>query len=119
MHWTEITDRTVGSTVILDVRGHMTLGEQESHLFRHVSALADAGCRRIVLNLQHVSYVDSVGVGEIIRVYLHLQRRGGMLRLCGIGPRVSELLETTQLDRVLPISESEADAVASLEEGRY
>jgi len=114
MHWTEISDRMVGSTVILDVRGHMTLGEQESQLYRYVSALADAGHRRIVLNLSHVSYVDSVGVGEIVRVFMHLQWRGGKLRLCGIGPRVGELLQTTQLDRVLPISESEADAVASV-----
>jgi anti-anti-sigma factor len=116
MHWTEITDRTVGSTLVLDVRGHMTLGEQESHLYRHVSALADAGHRRIVLNLEHVAYVDSVGVGEIIRVYMHLQWRGGKLRICGIGPRIRELLHATQLDRVLPTSESEADAVKSLEE---
>jgi len=116
MHWTEISDRTLGRAVVIDVRGFMTLGEQESRLLGYVRALAESGCRRIVLNLTHVSYVDSVGVGEIIRVYLHLQGRGGTLRLCGIGPRVSELLQSTQLDRVLPIFESEADAVASLGE---
>ena len=68
--------------------------------------LTDAGHRRLVLNLEHVSYIDSVGIGEIVRCFLHTTRLGGALRLCGVGPRVGDLLRATQLDTVLPICES-------------
>lgn len=111
MHWTEITERAIEDAVVLDVRGQLTLGEQESLLFNHVSRLMAGGRRRIVLNLWHVSYIDSVGIGEIVRSYLHMTRQGGSLGVCGVGPRVAELLHATQLDRVLPIFDSEGEAV--------
>jgi anti-sigma B factor antagonist len=114
MHWTEIVDRTVGDAVILDVRGYMTLSEPEASLYGFVRFLMEAGTRQIVLNLTHVSYIDSVGVGEIIRSYLHVRQNGGRFRLCGVGPRVSEVLRATQLDAVLQISATESDALRDL-----
>lgn len=114
MHWTEIADRVTGDVVILDVRGHLTLSEAEASLFRFVSRLIEAGRRRIVLNLTHVSYIDSVGVGEIIRSHMHVTQNGGSFRLCGVGSRVSDLLEATRLDAVLQISDNESDALRDL-----
>jgi anti-anti-sigma regulatory factor len=38
-------------------------------------------------------------------------QRGGTLALCDVGPRVRELLETTNLDSVLRLFETEAEAV--------
>jgi anti-sigma B factor antagonist len=111
VHWTEIADRRAGDVVILDVRGHLTLAEQEASLFRHVTQLMDDGERKFVLNLRHVSYIDSVGIGEIVRSYMHLTRHGGTLRLCNVGPRVREILEATHLDTVLELFAKEEDAV--------
>jgi anti-sigma B factor antagonist len=111
MHWTEIVERRVAGAVVLDVRGQLTLSDEDSSLFRHVSRLALDGARRFVLNLRHVSYIDSVGVGEIVRSYMLVTQRGGTLALCDVGPRVRELLETTNLDSVLRLFETEAEAV--------
>jgi len=112
MHWTEIAERRAGGAVVLEVRGHLTLSDQEASLYRHVSRLVDDGARTLVLNLRHVSYVDSVGVGEIVRTYMLVTNRGGRLTLCEVGPRVREVIETTQLDSVLKMVDSEAEALA-------
>jgi anti-sigma B factor antagonist len=111
MHWTEITERRAHDGVVLEVRGQLTLSDEEASLFRRVTRLADEGTRRVVVNLCHVSYVDSVGIGEIVRSYTLMTRRGGSLTLCDVGPRVREILEATNLDSVLRMFDSEADAL--------
>lgn len=111
MHWTDIGERESGEVTVLEVRGHMTLTDPESLLFRHVARLVDEGRRRLVLNLRHVSYIDSVGIGEIVRAYLHLTKRGGMLTLCAVSPRTMEVLDATHLDRVIRVFAQEPDAV--------
>jgi anti-sigma B factor antagonist len=112
MHWTYISDRMVGDVVVLDVKGHMTLAEPESLLFDYVARLMqDEGRRKFLVNLRHLAFIDSVGIGEIVRSYTHLSRHGGLLRLCEVGPRVREVLEITHLDSIIHIYGSEAEAL--------
>jgi anti-sigma B factor antagonist len=114
MHWTHIEDRMTGDVVVLDVKGHMTLAEPESLLFAYVTRLMqEAGRRKFVVNLRHLTFIDSVGIGEIVRSYTHLARHGGMLKLCDVGPRVREVLEVTHLDSIIRMYDAEADALRS------
>jgi anti-sigma B factor antagonist len=114
MHWTHIADRLEGEIVVLDVKGHMTLAEPESLLFAYVSRLMqDDGRRKFLVNLRHLTFIDSVGIGEIVRSYTHLARHGGMLKLCQVGPRVREVLEVTHLDTIIRMFDAETDALRS------
>lgn len=118
MHWTHIADRMAGDIVVLDVKGHMTLAEPESLLFAYVSKMMqEAGQRRFVVNLRDLTFIDSVGIGEIVRSYTHLSRHGGMLKLCAVGPRVREVLEVTHLDSIIRMFDTEADALQSFGPG--
>ena len=110
MPWTEFSERAAGDVTIVEVRGHMTLSDPEATLFRHVARLAEDGHRRLVLNLRHVSYIDSVGIGEIVRSFLHLSQRGGTLTLCAVGPRINEVLQATHLNTVVRVFDSEEAA---------
>ncbi len=114
MHWTHIADRMAGDVVVLDVKGHMTLAEPESLLFAYVSRMMqEDGQRKFVVNLRNLTFIDSVGIGEIVRSYTHLARHGGMLKLCDVGPRVREVLEVTHLDSIIRMFDSETDALQS------
>jgi len=115
MHWTDIGERTAGKVTVLDVRGQMTLSDTDASLYQYARRLADAGRSRIVLNLQHVAYVDSVGVGEIVRTFLHLGQRGGSMAVCAVSPRTREVLLATRLDTVIRMFETEAQAVAAVD----
>ena len=115
MHWTDIGERSKGRVTVLDVRGHMTLSDSEASLYRYASRLADQGRFHIVLNLQHVAYVDSVGVGEIVRTFLHLGQRGGSMAVCDVSARTREVLLATRLDTVIRMFDTEAQAVAAVD----
>lgn len=113
MHWTSIDEHVSGTVVVLRLHGHMTLSGEEKTLLDAVKDRLAEGRRHVVLNLSAVPFVDSVGLGEIVRAYSTVVRAGGSLRLCELSPRIQSVLDATQLSRVLAISGTEAHAVAS------
>jgi anti-anti-sigma factor len=71
----QIQQRVVGDVTILDLTGKLALFEGDQTLRDKVSTLLDRGCGRIVLNLDAVPYVDSAGLGEIVRTLLRVNAR--------------------------------------------
>ena len=87
MHWTEIAERRSGDVVIFDLHGQMTLSDEESpRVLVEVRRVVREGCRKVLLNLTHVSYVDSTGIGEIAGAYTRVVREGGSLKLPACPP---------------------------------
>jgi len=114
MHWTEITPRVFGAIVVLDLRGVLTLAEEDRRLLPAIAAMLQEGRRKFLLNLQHVSYIDSPGIGEIVGAYTRVTREHGALKLCHVAPRVVEVLRATNLDDVLESFEDEASALRQM-----
>ena len=50
-----------------------------------------------MLNLAEVPYVDSAGLGEIVRTYTTVSRQGGSLKLLNLTKRITDLLSITKL----------------------
>jgi len=109
----EIAERAAGDVTILDVTGKMTLGEGDEILKDKVHSLALQGRKKIVLNLAGVPYIDSAGLGEIVRTYTTVSRQGGNLKLLGLTKRITDLLSITKLLTVFETYDNEADAVRS------
>ena len=115
MHWTEIVERQSGDVVIFDLHGQMTLsGEETPRLLLEIRRVVSAGWRKVLLNLTHVSYVDSTGIGEIVGAYTRVTRAGGRLSLFGVSARIQELLDTTNLDTIVGSFPDEPAALAAL-----
>ncbi len=108
-----IEERAAGDVTILDLTGKMTLGEGNEILKDKVNSLAMQGRKRIVLNLAAVPYIDSAGLGEIVRTYTTMSRQGGSLKLLGLTKRITDLLSITKLLTVFETYDNEADAVRS------
>lgn len=109
----QIDERTVGDVAILDVNGRITLGEGDELLKDKVNSLLNQGRKKILLNLADVPYVDSAGLGEIVRTYTTVSRQGGNLKLLNLTKRITDLLSITKLLTVFETYESESDAVQS------
>ncbi len=109
----QIDERTVGDVVILDLKGRITLGDGDELLKDKVNSLVNQGHRKIILNLAEVPYVDSAGLGEIVRTYTTVSRQGGSLKLLNLTKRITDLLSITKLLTVFETFESENDAVRS------
>jgi anti-sigma B factor antagonist len=109
----QIEERTVGDVVVLDLKGRVTLGEGDELLKDKVNSLVNQGHRKIILNLADVPYIDSAGLGEIVRTYTTVSRQGGSLKLLNLTKRITDLLSITKLLTVFETFDSENDAVRS------
>ncbi len=110
----QTTTRHVGDVAVLDISGRITLGEGNVMLREIVRELADQGHRKIVLNLGEVEYVDSSGIGELVKTHTTIRNQGGQLRLINLNKRIHDLLEMTKLSAVFDIEKDEAGAIRSL-----
>jgi anti-sigma B factor antagonist len=109
----QIEERTVGDVIVIDVKGKVTLGQGDEILKDKVNSLVNQGHKKLVLNLAEVPYIDSAGLGEIVRAYTTVSRQGGSLKLLNLTKRITDLLAITKLLTVFETYESEPDAVRS------
>ncbi len=112
--------RQSGDVTMLDLSGRISVGEALAFgpgsgvvLADVIAELAEKGQRKILLNLKGVKYIDSSGIGELVRNYTSLRRQGGELKLLSPTSTVLEALRITHLDKVLDIKEDEQLAVES------
>lgn len=109
----QIDERTVGDVVVLDLKGRVMLGDGDEVLKDKVNSLLNQGLRKIVLNLAEVPYIDSAGLGEVVRTYTTVSRQGGHLKLLNLTKRITDLLAITKLLTIFDTYESETEAVRS------
>jgi anti-sigma B factor antagonist len=109
----QIHTRNVGDVTILDLKGRLTLNEGTQQLKETFDKLTSAGTKRIVLNLQEVSYVDSGGLGELVRSLAAVGRHGGSLKLINLTSKITDLLVITKLLTVFDSYDSESAALSS------
>ena len=109
----QIEERIVGDVVMLDLKGKITLGEGDELLKDKVNSLVNQGHKKIVLNLAEVPYIDSAGLGEVVRTYTTVSRQGGSLKLLNLTKRITDLLSITKLLTVFETFDSENEAIRS------
>ena len=110
----QISERTVGDVVIVDVAGKITLGDGGDVALRDkMRSLIQQDHKKVLLNLGEVSYVDSAGLGEIVQSYSTVTKNGGKLKLLNVTKRIKDLLSITKLLTVFECHDNEADALKS------
>jgi anti-sigma B factor antagonist len=109
-----IEERTSGGVTILDVRGNLTIEVVEDMpIANKVRELLQQGRTQILLNLETVRYLDTMGLCNIVEAFITTRRQGGSLKLVRLAPHVREVLVITKLLTVFEAYDSEADALAS------
>ena len=111
----QIEQRPSGDVIILDLKGKLVIGSGDELLKDKINSLVQQGHKKLVLNLGDVPYVDSAGLGAIVRSYTTVSRENGSLKLLSLTHRIKDLLAITKLLTVFDTYESEADAVASFD----
>lgn len=119
----EYKTRQRGDVTILDLKGRISVGEALAFgpgsgliLGDVIRDLANKGQTKILLNLKDVRYIDSSGLGDLVRSVTSLRRQGGDLKLLSPAPMVLEVLQITRLDKILDIKDDESLAVQSFSE---
>jgi anti-sigma B factor antagonist len=108
----EITSRSCGSCLILDLNGKLVLGPATQKLRNTVREEVKKNYERIVLNLRNVTSIDSCGLGELVSSYTHAQSFGQHLVLLNPQDKILRLLIIAKLEAVFDIFHGEAFAIA-------
>jgi anti-sigma B factor antagonist len=109
----KFSSRIVSGVSIIDVEGKILLGEGDVEIKQAVDDLIEKGHKRVLLNLARVPYVDSAGLGEIIRCFTALRKSGGTLKMLAPNPRLVDLLTITNLVNVFESYDDETSALRS------
>jgi anti-sigma B factor antagonist len=104
--------RQLGEVTIIDVRGRFTLVEGEA-IHDLLIDLFREGKKRMLLNFRDVSYLDSSGVGQLIRCLYAARRNGAELKAVDLSPRALEVLRLTNLHTIFSDYTNEPDAPRS------
>ena len=109
----ELTQREMSGIHVLALKGRLVLGPESVGLRTTVDDLLSSGVTRILIDLEHVSYVDSAGLGALIEMHRKTKAQGGRLKLSNLGPNLRQALEFARLLTIFETCPTEAAAVAS------
>jgi anti-sigma B factor antagonist len=104
--------RDVGRVTIVHCNGRIVAGGESESLRAHVAWLL-RDRRSIVLHLGEVGFIDSSGLGTIVRTLTSTRQVHGDLKLCNVPEHVRKVLELSHLAQLFDTHESEEKAVAS------
>ncbi|MGO9518039.1 MAG: STAS domain-containing protein [Candidatus Korobacteraceae bacterium] len=97
--------------------GRFTLGNRLSEMEAHVSSLIREGVRKLVIDLTQVDFVDSAGLGVIMRAFGDIEQAGGKLRIAGANEQVQRLFDITHTGAILTIDPDLVTSVRRMQDG--
>jgi anti-sigma B factor antagonist len=109
----KMTNREVDGVAVVALDGRIVLGEESNALRERVKALMAEGKKKVVLNMDNITFIDSAGLGTLVAAHHSVKTQGASLRLCHLGSKFQEVLQITKLLTVFDVYKSEAEAVAS------
>ena len=109
----KITTREVDGVTVAALDGRIVLGEESNALREKVKSLVAEGKKKIVLNMNNITFIDSAGLGTLVASHHSAKAQGASLKLCHLGTKFQEVLQITKLMTIFDVYNSEAEAVGS------
>jgi anti-sigma B factor antagonist len=114
----EIVQREQEGIVIVDLKGHLTLGEADLDFRSELDKLVRSGKSHVVLNLNDVSEIDTTGLGTLLFALAKLRKAGGGLALVNLKPSHIKVLLEARVANVFEVFKTDQDAINSFFPGR-
>ena len=111
----DVAVRRAGTVTVLDLSGKVTLGVADETLRRTVEEVAHRNAK-ILVNLAAVPYMDSAGLGGLVRCHKLASAAGAEIKLLNPTKRVYDLLHLVKLNAIFECFTDEAAAIASFGE---
>jgi len=109
--------KLIDDVVVIRCRGRISFGAEVNALEAEVEQQTKVpgtnilSAHWVVLDLAETDYIDSSGLGALVRLLAVLRAAGGGLKLCQLSPQVRKVIEITNLVSLFPIYESEDQAI--------
>ncbi len=102
-----------GSVTVVTLSGDLVIGDAEALFKKTISGLLEQGKVQFVVDCSALRYVDSSGLGSLVRALTTSQHEGGGTKLLGVPPTLHKLLQLTKLDSVFEMFENRDQALSS------
>ena len=109
----KLEERIEGDVVLLPIEGKLMGGSETTILSDQLQQLMARGYNKVVLDFDRVKWINSPGIGALIKWLMILRQNGGDLRLTNTKDKVEQYLKITKLMTVIKTFESPQDAVNS------
>jgi anti-sigma B factor antagonist len=106
------TVKKANDVTIFEVEGTLIVGNRQE-LKQKVLEELEAGARKVLVDFDKTTYIDSSGLGVLVSLAKKIRESGGDLRLANLNDDLQTLFELTKLDTLFQISESRARALES------
>lgn len=106
-----IDSHRAGEITVLTCSGRIIEGAESATLQRHVNDLI-AESPYIILHLGRIEFIDSSGLGLLVRCLIRMESLHGLIRICAASQRINEAFKLTGLNTLFTVYDSEADAIA-------
>jgi anti-sigma B factor antagonist len=107
----------IDDVAVIRCQGRLVLGDEAAALQNELDKLTEFR-KKVVLNLANADYMDSFGLGTLVRARNVLRAAGGDLKLCELHPSVLKVLQITNLTTVFAPYQSEREAIDAFSAGR-
>jgi anti-sigma B factor antagonist len=101
-------------TSAIDLQGQLS-GFGESPLTQAYATAVQEKVHNLLLNFTNVEYISSTGIGTLVTLVIRAQRENKKLAAYGVSDHYKKIFELTRIDQVIPIYETEAIALATID----
>jgi anti-anti-sigma factor len=104
--------RSIGSIAVVTCVGRVIEGPDAAALDSYVKGLLPLQ-PHILLDFRAVPFIDSAGIGILVRLLTRARAAHGDLKLCAVAPHIRNVLRSTKLHTILNAYDTEAEAIAA------
>ncbi len=109
----EISEKEVEGIVILELRGRLVVGSESTDFRAKITQLISTDQTSIILDMKHLDFIDSTGLGTLVIAHTQLQRADGAVKLLNLSKRNIQLLVLTKLSTIFEMFNDEQTAINS------
>jgi len=108
-----VTKPLSDSAALVEVRGRFTEMDRD-YFFDCIGDMIETGIKHVVVDCHQLGYINSGGLAGLLSARKRVSRNGGRIYLTHLSSRITELLETTRLGRVLSVFPTNDEAIGNL-----
>ncbi len=97
--------------ILLPKIDYTTCGAIKSRI---ISLIEEKNCRCLLINLEGVTFMDSMSIGAMVSIRKNIVNRGGKFALCSLHPFVSKVLGVVTVNAIFDVYDDETVAMTSL-----
>jgi anti-sigma B factor antagonist len=110
-----IQTRAAGPVLVVEAVGRFTALDGHTKLRDLIHLLTNSGTKKFVLHMERVEFIDSSGIGELLRSHFVVRQAAGELKLACVNAKVMDVLRISHMNTVFEIHPTEGGALRAFE----